>query len=42
MTSLKIVEKAAAGEKDDGPVLEEIAPAAQLLPFLSNSPAENV
>ena len=38
----EIVEKAAVGEKDDGPVLEEIAPAAQLLPFRSNSPAENV
>ena len=38
----EIVDKAAVGEKDDGPVLEEIAPAAQLLPFRSNSPAENV
>ena len=38
----EIVEMAAAGEKDDSPVLEEIAPAAQLLPFRSNSPAENV
>ena len=38
----KVVDKAAVGEKDDSPVLEEIAPAAQLLPFQSNSPTHPV
>ena len=38
----EIVDKAAGVKDDDGPVLEEIAPAAQLLPFRSSSPAENV